>query len=151
MNAKLEQTGWIAEADAATRLGLARDVMREFREGMAEGTDWRKNGRGIEISQEAFLAIREKLGAVLADDGAEGAQRAADEPDGLVELEVHHVPKMNVHLLVAKKKGQALLVRVRVRNNVNFLPGMKIKARPEGTYEDVFILEGRCPRYRGRW
>ena len=151
MTEKLEQTGWISEADAAEKLGLARDVMREFREGLAEGTDWRKNGRQIDLSHEAFLAIKKKMGGAEAEDGSDEALGASSAPDEAVELIVHHVPKLNVHLLVAKKEGAETLVRVKVRCNVNFLPGMKLKARPEGIYDDVFVMEGRCPRYRGRF
>jgi hypothetical protein len=41
---------------------------------------------------------------------------------------------------------------VRVPSNVNFIPGMEIKARPSEDYpEDVYVLVGRTPRYRGRW
>ena len=42
-------------------------------------------------------------------------------------------------------------VRVRVRNNANFMPGMEIRARQNEDYPDVFVLVGRTPRYRGRW
>lgn len=151
MEAKLEQTGWILEEDAAAALGVSRDVMREFRAGLEPDTGWRKKGRVVEIAQEAFLALQKKMGGEGAGDGAGEALGGVAASPGPVELVVKSVPKRNVRILVAEKKeGGGPEVRVRVRSNVNFMPGMAITARPEGGFADVFVLEGRCPRFRGR-
>jgi len=54
-------------------------------------------------------------------------------------------------LMFAEKNERGVGVTVRVRNNANFMPGMEIMAKPDSAYSDLFVLEGRCPRYRGRW
>jgi len=64
---------------------------------------------------------------------------------------VRSIPR-NVHIVVCEKKdGDGALVRVRVRSNANFLPGMELRALAHPDYRDVFDLVGRCPRMKGRW
>jgi len=150
MEAKLEQTGWILEADAAVKLGVSRDVLRELRDGLTEGADWRKAGKNIEISAAAFLTVKKGLGVEAAPVGSDEPPAATAAQGEPVELTVHHVPKLNHRIVVAKKNGSETLVRVRVKNNANWMPGMPMKARPDAGYNDVFVLEGRCPRFRGR-
>lgn len=150
MEAKSEQKAWILEEDAAEQLGVSRDAMREFRKGLTARTDWRKTGRVIEISESAFLALKKKVGGEDAPEGADEPLEAATPQAEPVPLIAHQAPRLNPRILVAKKEGADALVRVRVRSNVNFLPGMKIMARPVPGFDDVFVLEGRCPRYRGR-
>jgi len=72
------------------------------------------------------------------------------EPISLIITSVR--PPKNPHIIEAVRKdngGES--VRVRVRDNANFLPGMEIRARPDEQYPDVWALVGRTPRYRGRW
>lgn len=56
-------------------------------------------------------------------------------------------PRMVLCRRVGGPDGEALQ-RVMVRSNENFLPGMAVRAKRSG---DVWYLEGRCPRWRGRW
>lgn len=46
-------------------------------------------------------------------------------------------------------------VLVRVATNANFIPGMKLRARPPakggGIAARVYSLVGHCPRWKGRW
>ena len=42
-------------------------------------------------------------------------------------------------------------VKVRVRDNSKFIPGMVVKARPPAEGYSVWVIEGRGPRWRGRW
>jgi hypothetical protein len=60
-------------------------------------------------------------------------------------------PPKNPHIIEAKRPGSDEILRVRVRDNRNFMPGMEIRARQDEHYPDVFVLVGRTPRYRGRW
>jgi hypothetical protein len=61
-------------------------------------------------------------------------------------------PPKNPHIIEAVTKDNGSeSVRVRVRDNKNFLLGMEIRARQDEEYPDVFALVGRTPRYRGRW
>jgi hypothetical protein len=66
------------------------------------------------------------------------------EPISLVITSLR--PPKNTHIIEAVRKDGGEPVRVRVRDNKNFLPGMEIRARQSEEYPDV----GRCPRYRGR-
>ena len=65
-----------------------------------------------------------------------------------------HRPLKNPRLLIAYRAGTDPtnpnnLVSVNVRNNVNFLPHMKLRvARVSAT---VYDLVGPLPRWRGRW
>jgi hypothetical protein len=65
-----------------------------------------------------------------------------------------HRPLKNLRLLIAYRAGTDPtnpnnLVSVNVRNNVNFLPHMKLRvARVSAT---VYDLVGPLPRWRGRW
>jgi len=63
------------------------------------------------------------------------------------ELTAINRPCRNRHLVFAKHGDQ--VVRVKVRSNKNFRAGMTFKARH--LQEDLWELEGRCPRFRGRW
>lgn len=66
----------------------------------------------------------------------------------LIVITVPRNPKM---VLAIKKEAQETSdpIRVRVRDNKNFVPRMELKARE--TASGVFELVGRCPRYRGRF
>lgn len=69
------------------------------------------------------------------------------------ELVAWHCPKRNPKLLIAYVPGSdpenpLNLVSVHVRENTNFLKGMKLKAAVSG---NAYDLVGPCPRWRGRW
>lgn len=89
-----------------------------------------------------------------AEDAGGETEGAGEAPalkdEGVIELTVFSVPPRNTRILDARKKdGRA--VRVRVNNNLNFMAGMTIRARWGGEWPDVYNLEGRCPRQRGKW
>lgn len=72
----------------------------------------------------------------------------------LVELQVWSVPAVNRALVIChvpEKNGAdpMNLVAVQVRENSNFLKKMRLKARL--VTANKFILEGACPRWRGKW
>lgn len=78
----------------------------------------------------------------------------AAEAGALVELQVWSVPAVNRALVIchAPEKDGANpinLVAVQVRENANFLKKMRLKARL--VTANKFILEGACPRWRGKW
>jgi hypothetical protein len=78
-----------------------------------------------------------------------GADPPSSGPE-FVELTVTRVYP-NPHVIEAcLETGEH--VRVAVMRNTNFRPQMKIKARrplPDGP--ELYRLEGRCPRFPGRW
>lgn len=144
-----DRPGPIAEADLAQELGISREDIRALRtEYFTEGRDWhREKNKVVLYAPEAAEALRKKIGAEQADEALRAALAIVHT------LVVFQVPLRNPHIVTAQKKegGGGAVLRVRVRNNVNFLPGMEIKAKRDAQYPDVFVLEGRCPRFRGRW
>ena len=75
-------------------------------------------------------------------------------PRPLIEkamLVVDNVPNRNKMMVPAiwKDGDDVLKVRVRVRNNKNFVRGMEIPCRQ--IQGEVWELIGRCPRFRGKW
>ncbi|MFA6959918.1 MAG: hypothetical protein WC205_04105 [Opitutaceae bacterium] len=68
----------------------------------------------------------------------------------LVELTVKKISFNPTILHAAGADG--VVVTVRVTSNANFLPGMKLKARPpvKGAVQ-VYSMVGHCPRWRGRF
>lgn len=140
-----EEERLVLEDDLAQTLGLNRDEMRALRKNhLVEGVTWQRKAKRLWITPEGVAIIHGALGvpAAIAPEKKEGARGN--------ELKVTRIPTRNTRILEAQKKD-GRTVRVRVPSNVNFLPGMTISAREEGPYADVMTLEGRCPRYRGRW
>jgi hypothetical protein len=144
-------TPWYSEALLTERLALSRNVLEHFRSKSLKKTDWKKEGRAILISQSALDQLLRKLGSPDLDCSSclekNGAAPLADEPIDLVVVRIFPNP----HILQAKKPESEELVRVRVPNNANFRPLMKFKARPDPNAEGLYKLEGRTPRFPGRW
>jgi len=95
--------------------------------------------------------------AKLPDNGAPAVAKK-NAPDGvtgaLTELQVWSIPAINRGLLICHAPeddgGNPMnLVSVLVRDNTNFLKKMRLTARRVN--DQKFILEGPCPRARGRW
>ncbi len=132
------------EDDLAAELGLNRDEMRRQRRAhLVEGVTWLRKNKRLWLTEEGVRLIKEAMG-VRPEPVLERRSEAEGET-----LRVLRIPR-NARILEAEKKDGGV-VRVRVSSNVNFVPGMEIKARTEGPYGDVMTLEGRCPRFRGRW
>jgi hypothetical protein len=154
--ASREQTRWTDEAQVALDFGFAREVVSELRARiLSPALEWILYKKRILISEQGLEKLRSALGAPEGKkeggaapafgDGENGQDGAArDEP---VALTVTMVPR-NRHILLAKKED-GTEVRLRVRDNVNFLIGMQCRGRH--AHEDVYDLEGRAPRFRGRW
>jgi hypothetical protein len=156
MDTHLEQTGQMSEADACAEIGISREAMAEMRGGsengiLVEGTHWVREKRHVLLTREGLEILKKKIGAEGAGALGNGQHGAFALGDGAILLVVTSVPKMNRRILCAVKKEGGAAVRVRVRDNQNFMPGMEFRARPDGAYADIYILEGRGPRYRGRW
>jgi len=140
------------EAELAEALGMGREDMRDLRKKhLVEHTDWQKVNNRVLLTPQASERLKKEVAGLSPEKKENGALEAAGREQGVQELVVANVPQRNVRLLDARKKEGGDMVRVMVRNNRNFLPGMEIKAMPSGEWLDVFVLEGRCPRYRGRW
>lgn len=129
-----------SEIELAKELGLTREHLRECR--MLNGiTETKKVSNRIMYTEEGEHKIRNIIqNELLVEDIGE------PEPVGDVqELTVTHIPVINRQIIFCGD------IRVRLRNNKNFLKGMKLKARPPVGSETSWVLIGRCPRYRGRY
>lgn len=167
------------ERDVAEILGLSRDEFRHVRSDvLKKKKEWRLEGRDVVLTATGLEKILAHLKAVLRgapDDldfsralvhpltspasapekngsanpteEKESPAGSAPAPNDLVQLTVRRVYPNFRLLQAATPAGE--LVDVRVRNNQNFVPKMTLQARlgPGGKYE----MEGRCPRFRGRY
>jgi hypothetical protein len=108
---------------------------------------------GAQGARRAYMVLRALLGCPESpEEGKARLSQSVREPEPISLLITSIRPPKNPHIIEAVRKdngGES--VRVRVRNNQNFLPGMEIRARPSEEYPDVYVLVGRTPRYRGRW
>ncbi len=143
---------WELEAAVAKKIGVGRNVLIEYRQAHLEkNLHWRTNRKQVELSQDAIDKISATLGT--APPGGEPVSHStppapAAVPE-VVELQVLRVYP-NPRLLAAKTAAGDLVL-VSVPKNKNFRPRMQIKARPPANGSTLYYLDGRCPRYPGRW
>lgn len=147
----------IAEKDVAEALGLTTRHLSELRKKNAadlpEGSAWHREGQRVSWTSTGIAALE----ALLSLEKKEGPpETATAPPPDLVTLVVDRIVPNPRFLIVRKKNaaGENLpdLLRLRVNNNRNFLPGMTVeRCRPVPGSPDLFEHEGRCPRWRGRW
>lgn len=115
---------------------------------------------GSSLPKPAAVTSSTGAGAVPQKNAApataaeKNAPAESDAAEALVELQVWSVPAVNRALVICHRPDQdgsnpMNLVSVQVRENTNFLKAMKLKARPISA--NRFILEGPCPRWRGKW
>jgi hypothetical protein len=161
------------ETMVANHFGLSPAELKSIRDAhCVEDEHWRKKGREIIWLEDGLARVEGVLAALQQKKGQDEAQGGGDEEfasvaDGgvlagalaglmaptLKRMRVQAIPR-NPKLVLAvpadeKNGGPEHVVRVRVRSNQNFLPGMELNARMES--EEQGVLEGRCPRYRGRY
>ena len=137
-----QETGWLAEADLAKRLGVPVGLVSRAKDGI-DPVHVKKEGRRNLISEEGAGLVAETLGLERVNAGA---MAAGGEGDDEVEIVAHKVP-LNPRIVFGSLFGE--LVRVRVPDSRTFVPVMKMRARlVEG---DVYALVGRGPRYKGRY
>lgn len=164
-----EQMTWIEEGDLALEFGFSRAVLTDLRSHvLEEGADWKISKKRVLISPAGVAKLQKNLAEEPENEapepentgpalltlaqGENGHGEAAGSGNEALLLVVSRVPGINRRILCAKRKeGDDAELRVRVKDNQNFMPGMEFRARPDPIYADVYNLEGRTPRYRGRW
>jgi hypothetical protein len=145
---------WYYESSVAEHLGLTRNALEEYRaRELKKKGDWKKIGRAVALSDAGLkkLLTYLEVGELDCSSCVVGKNGAEPDPES-VELKVARVYPNPRLLLAATETGE--LVRVSVPNNVNFRKGMTIKARPfKGPFlnPQLYRLEGRCPRFPGKW
>jgi len=142
-SAPVDTADWLDVHEASRRAGISVGELLRLRPLLT----CKKEGRRVLMSLSSlFAAIQKKVGG--AGKPAVVAPVAAPAPR-IEALIVTNVPR-NKHIVEAARSN-GTVVRVRVSDNKNFLPGMTLTARQGHQFADVWNLEGRCPRYRGRW
>lgn len=144
---------WYYEASIADRLGLTRNALEDYRaRSLKKKGDWKKIGRAVALSEPALKKLLTDLNANGLDcTDCQVRKNGADETEaGVEELKVIRVYPNPRLLLAATDTGEQ--VRVQVPNNNNFRAGMTIKARAlRLPAMQLYRLEGRCPRFPGKW
>nr|WP_294577651.1 hypothetical protein [uncultured Rhodopila sp.] len=158
----------IRESQLCAELQVSKDELRRRRQHfLTEGTHWAYVKKRVLLSTTGAQILRGTADVPVPDKNAAPANPAPPRPPVALLLEKNppppayqgeliawKAPALNPHLVVAYIPGTdprnpMHLVNVLVRSNVNFLPGMKIKARHVEAIR--YELVGPCPRWRGRW
>jgi hypothetical protein len=138
----VEEKTMKTEKELANELGIDRKMLAGWRkDGIVATSSWVKVSNQITYHEEGEHEVRNIVQRELC---ADELSEPLPEPDGPQELEITKIP-LNPKLVMCGD------VRVRVRENKNFLIGMKLNARPPATGEQVWVMVGRCPRWRGKY
>jgi hypothetical protein len=126
------------EKDLATELGVDREILKDWRKKGLQG--WEKKGNAIVWSSDGEHEIRNRIQREIC-------VKDLGEPLPVPELQELKITKLpfNPKLVVC---GETY---VRVHNNRNFLIGMTVNARPPADGGRVWVMVGRCPRWRGKY
>lgn len=149
------------EAVLARRMGVSRDRLRGLRRGLEEGVHWAKAGRSVvwlpEGQGQASKLVGEALGVRMEGDEPALGDRGPPQ-EATIEIAQLRVVRrvLNPHIVLCERLNdgpalgdRGLPQRVRVRSSENFIPGMMLRARRVDG--DLWELQGRCPRTKGRW
>ena len=128
------------EKELATELGIDRKMLAGWRK---EGyiAYWERNGNTIVYYPEGEHEVRNHLQKEIC---VKELSKPLPPPDGPQELVITKLP-LNPRMVICGDK------KVKVRNNKNFIVGMKVNARPSRDGEHIWIIAGRGPRWRGRY
>jgi len=165
-----------SEEKVAKELGVSRDELKKMRaENLYVGEDFVLAGREIMLTQGGIDRLRgviKRLAATVVqtveklaggDGGAdvEGFKTPGQVLPGLLKKIAEAVEDNLEELTVVRtwpnprvldaRTSDGRTVRVRVRCSENFLPGMLLRARVTADSKDLYLHEGRVPRFRGRW
>ena len=128
------------EKELSEELGMDRRVVREIRTNALSASSWTKEGNAIVYTEEGEHALRNQIQKELC------SQELSDPEPEPVEREfvITRVPLNSTLLMCGDTK-------VRVSDNKNFMKGMVVKARPPAGEGRVWVMKGRCPRWRGKY
>lgn len=129
-----------SEIQLCEELGMDRRVIRDIRMNALSASLWTKEGNRVVYTQEGEHALRNEIQKELA------SQELSDPLPELEEQEftITHIP-FNRRMVMSDS------VKIRVSDNKNFLTGMKVRARPPVSEGEIWVMLGRCPRWRGRY
>ena len=125
------------EKELAEELGVEREMLKEFRKSGLEG--WVKQGNWVAWTPEGEHAVRNEIQKMMSIQEL-SEPLPVSEPQDFV---ITKIP-INSRLIICGD------VFVKVKNNKNFLKGMRVRARPP-TEGRSWVMVGRCLRWRGRY
>jgi hypothetical protein len=128
----------MTDRQLAQLLGVGVGFVRDTRSKLTEGVHWQMEGPSVQWTAAGIQMVLKSTGAPM--------DFLQDEPTKIVvDPSTRNV--RNTMIVMGNLKGER--VRVRVRSNRNFIPGMEMPCRHLNT--DLWELVGNCPRARGRW
>jgi hypothetical protein len=131
-----------SEKELALELGIDRKMLAGWRkDGIISTSSSIKVGNQITYHEEGEHEVRNIVQRELMVQELSAPLPQAADP---VEMEITSIPRNPKMVLCGD-------LRVKVRENKNFLLGMKVKARPSTDNKQVWVMVGRCPRWRGRY
>ena len=138
MNMRLQMK---SEIELAQELGIERKVLSDWRkDGVIATSSWVKVSNQITYHAEGEHEVRNIIQRELLVDEMSEPLEVPEEK----EMEITLIPR-NTRMVICGD------VKVRVSDNRNFLKGMKLFARPPATGGGVWVMKGRCPRWRGKY
>jgi len=146
----MNEDWWQPEAELAADLGVTRSTLRAMRSSMEAGTDYAAGP--MRFSKSGVKKVCAALGIEPFPD-LERKEPEAKKP-AVIELMARRFP-MNTQIVLCDPECEVgpgqdkRLVRVKVRDSKNFLPGMRLPCRH--LQDDLYELARACPRWRGVW
>ena len=143
---------WL-EMDLAKKFGVPVTQLAKARKSsLKEAADWARIGNRIHYTtQAAFKTALDGLGFSEADV-TWLAVAPVEPPTSVFKVYSVRVPNPFILLAATGEKsasGAPMLVRVRVKNKINFRPGMDVRVKH--TAADLYELVGHCPRTPGKY
>ena len=131
-----------SEKELAAELGIDRKMLAGWRkDGIVATSSWVKVSNQISYHEEGEHEVRNIVQRELM---VKELSSPLPSPSNPVEMEITAIPR-NPRMVLCGDN------RIKVRDNKNFLTGMKVKARPSTDNKQVWVMVGRCPRWRGRY
>lgn len=151
-NFALKEHFCVREADLSERLGVNRRGLCALRgEHLLAGVDFVKIGRARFYCD---AGVQKLAAAVNHGAASEGLLPSAglSEASPAVQLFNFTVRRKAANTKVLEctdENGKTVIVRV--RDSLNFLPGMPVSAAPYGDLHNVYEFAGAYPRFRGKY
>lgn len=154
-----------AEMDLAEQMGVSQPTLREYRQTALSGKDWRLLHGVVRYSEDGRRKVLARFGLQPAEadkkdapadqrpqniplpgsSTAPGTPGAADEVQTAVVL----AGKLRHGVKVIKAELGGLQIYIRVHDAGKYVVGMKVPCRLISG--DLYRVEGRGPRWRGKW
>ena len=143
---------WVLPSDLADQLGVSLGDLSELLDHLplADGLEKRNAGGSLEISKKGAARIQDHLGISVP------IVLEKKEAAPLVTLFVRRIVRNKRMVLAVASAAEVMAkagvqeLRVEVRDNTNFTPGMVLEGCRH-VQADLYHLAGRPPRRRGRW